>query len=109
MKQTQTTQCHVDVTLSVIGGKWKPVILWHLAQGTFRFSELSKRIPGISQKMLAQQLREMERDQLIHRKMYPVVPPKVEYSMTDHGKSLREVLRALGAWGEKHNKLPHSV
>jgi DNA-binding HxlR family transcriptional regulator len=104
MKTTQESQCHVDVTLSVIGGKWKPVILWHLTQGTFRFSELSKRIPGISQKMLAQQLREMERDQLVNRKMYPVVPPKVEYSMTDHGKSLRDVLRALGSWGEKHLK-----
>ena len=95
-------KCHVDTALNVIGGKWKLVILWHLNQATMRFSELEKRIPGITQKMLAQQLREMEKDRLVKRKVYPVVPPKVEYSITSHGKSLTPVLVELGKWGERH-------
>jgi DNA-binding HxlR family transcriptional regulator len=97
-------ECHVDTTLSVIGGKWKPVILWHLTQTTLRFSELEKRIPGITQKMLAQQLREMEKDELVSRRVYPQVPPKVEYSMTAHGKSLKDVLEALAKWGKTHHR-----
>ncbi|MEN9328660.1 MAG: hypothetical protein RI947_1468 [Candidatus Parcubacteria bacterium] len=97
-------KCHVDTALNVIGGKWKLIILWHLTQSTLRFSELEKRIPGITQKMLAQQLREMEKDQLVHRKVYPVVPPKVEYSITRHGTSLHNVLDELGKWGELHAK-----
>jgi len=95
--------CCVDSTLKVIGGKWKLIILWHLAQQTLRFSELEKNIPGVTQKMLAQQLRDMEKDRLITRKVYPVVPPKVEYSITDHGRSLNKVLRELNSWGEKHS------
>lgn len=97
-----THQCHVDVTLSVIGGKWKPVILWHLNQGTHRFSELERKVSGITQKMLTQQLREMEHDKLIIRTVYPQVPPKVEYSISEYGKSLNQVLRAMGQWGENH-------
>ncbi|MBP9700521.1 helix-turn-helix transcriptional regulator [Candidatus Woesebacteria bacterium] len=96
------SSCHVDTTLQVIGGKWKPIILWHLTQQTLRFSELEKRINGITQKMLTQQLREMEADRLITRTVYPQVPPKVEYSLTDHGKSLQSVLQALSAWGSAH-------
>ncbi len=97
------TQCHVDVTLRILGGKWKPIILWYLMAGTYRFSELEKNIPGITQKMLTQQLREMEADKLLSRKVYPEVPPKVEYSITDHGKSLRPILSAMGKWGENHS------
>lgn len=104
MKQEPIPQCHVDTALSVIGGKWKLVILWHLTQSTLRFSELERRIQGITQKMLSQQLREMEKDQLVKRTVYPVVPPKVEYSITDHGKSLHSVLDALGEWGEMHKR-----
>lgn len=97
------SKCHVDTTLNVIGGKWKPVILWHLNDmSPLRFNELEKRINGITQKMLTQQLREMENDKLIARKVYAVVPPKVEYSVTDHGKSLNKVLYELGRWGETH-------
>jgi len=96
------SSCHVDTTLQVIGGKWKPIILWHLTQQTLRFSELEKRINGITQKMLTQQLREMEADRLITRTVYPQVPPKVEYALTDHGKSLQSVLQALSAWGSAH-------
>lgn len=94
--------CCVDSTLKVIGGKWKLIILWHLAKSTMRFSELEKNIPGVTQKMLSQQLREMQKDRLITRKVYPVVPPKVEYSITEHGRSLNKVLRELNNWGEKH-------
>lgn len=97
-------KCHVDTALNVIGGKWKLIILWHLTQSTLRFSELEKRIRGITQKMLAQQLREMEKDGLVSRKVYPVVPPRVEYSITSHGKSLHRVLDELGKWGEMHAK-----
>lgn len=96
-------KCYVDTTLTVIGGKWKPIILWHLNQvSPLRFSELEKRIDGITQKMLTQQLREMEKDNLISRKVYAVVPPRVEYSVTEHGQSLNKVLFELGRWGEKH-------
>ena len=94
--------CPVYITLDVVGGKWKPIILWHLKDKILRFNELSRLVEGITQKMLTQQLRELEADGLIGRKIYPVVPPKVEYSITEHGKSLRPVLKAMGDWGEKH-------
>ena len=102
--QTQAN-CHVDTTLKIIGGKWKLSILWHVGQSTLRFNELEKRINGITQKMLTQQLRELEKDKLINRKVYPVVPPKVEYSITEYGKSLKGALYALNMWGEKHEKI----
>ena len=95
-------KCHVDTALSVNVGKWKLVILWHLTQTTLRFSELERRIEGITQKMLSQQLREMEKDGLVSRKVYPVIPPRVEYSITEHGKSLHIVLDELGKWGQMH-------
>ncbi len=92
----------VQTTLDVIGGKWKPLILWLLSENTMRFSELKKSIPGITQKMLTQQLRYMERDGLISRTIYPEIPPRVEYAVTDHGKTLGPVLEAMRKWGEKH-------
>lgn len=94
--------CHLDKTLNVIGGKWKLVILWHLSQETLRFSELEKRIRGITQKMLSQSLRELEKDKLISRKIYPVIPPKVEYSITSQGISLNKVLKELDRWGQAY-------
>jgi DNA-binding HxlR family transcriptional regulator len=94
--------CPVTTTLSVIGGKWKPIILYTLYEDTKRFSQIKKLIPAISQKMLTQQLRELEADDIISRKVYPVVPPKVEYSMTDHGRTLIPILDAMVAWGERH-------
>jgi len=95
--------CPVTTTLSVIGGKWKPIILYTLYEDTKRFSQIKKLIPAISQKMLTQQLRELEADEIISRKVHPVVPPKVEYSMTDHGRTLIPILDAMVAWGERHN------
>jgi DNA-binding HxlR family transcriptional regulator len=94
--------CPVTTTLSVIGGKWKPIILYTIYKETRRFSEIKKLIPLISQKMLTQQLRELEADAIIHRQVYPVVPPKVEYSLTEYGRTLMPILEAMVAWGEKH-------
>lgn len=98
----------VGVTLSVIGGKWKPLILWLLHEKTRRFSELKREIPEISQKMLTSELRELEKDRLIKRKIYPVIPPKVEYSMTDYGLSLCPLLKQMAQWGEAHLKVATS-
>lgn len=94
----------VQTTLDVIGGKWKPLILWTLREKTLRFSELNREIPGITQKMLTQQLRELEQDGLIIRKIYPQIPPKVEYSITEYGESLYPVLKSMCDWGEAHEK-----
>ncbi|MBT2656904.1 winged helix-turn-helix transcriptional regulator [Bacillus sp. ISL-18] len=106
--------CEKELTLSVIGGKWKMLILWHLGkQGTKRFSELKALIPGITQRMLVNQLRELEEDLIIDRKVYPVVPPKVEYSLTKQGKSLMPILDAMYEWGKNYmenviGELPNS-
>ena len=94
--------CPVEVTLEVMGGKWKPLILWHLAEKTLRFSELKKTMPKVTQKMLTQQLRELENDGLIDREVYPQVPPKVEYSLTESGKSLIPLLKEMSKWGKSH-------
>ena len=91
--------CPVEATLDLIGGKYKAVILWHLMNDTLRYSELHRKIPKVTDKMLAQQLRELERDGLISRTVYPVVPPKTEYSLTDFGKSLAPILDAMCDWG----------
>ena len=90
--------CPADATLQVIGGRWKTLILWHLFQGSKRFSELRRAVNGVTQKMLTQQLREMEKDGIVHRKVYPQVPPKVEYSVTAMGASLRPVVAAMCKW-----------
>ena len=94
--------CPVEATIQLIGGKYKAVILWHLMGKTLRYSELHKRIPKATDKMLAQQLRELEKDGLIKRKVYPVIPPKTEYSLTDFGKSLTPILDELCKWGEDY-------
>ena len=91
--------CPVGITLDLIGGKYKALILWHLSDGTMRFSELRKTISGATAKMLTQQLRELESQSLIHREVYPVIPPKVEYSLTELGKSLMPVLSSMRDWG----------
>lgn len=91
--------CPVDATLNLIGGKYKSLILWHLIGGTLRFGQLRKLIPQATPKMLTQQLRELEEDGLVTRTVYPVVPPKVEYSLTGLGQSLRNILEAMYDWG----------
>jgi DNA-binding HxlR family transcriptional regulator len=94
-------ECPVRPALNAIGGKWKPIIVYHLLEGTKRFGELRKLIPDATRKMLTQQLREMERDGLVARKVYHQVPAKVEYSMTDFGKTLRPIMTELCAWGKQ--------
>ena len=94
-----TDCCPVAATLELIGGKYKALILWHLSEGTLRFSELKKAVNTATAKMLTQQLRELEANMLIHREVFPVIPPKVEYSLTALGKSLLPVLAAMRDWG----------
>ena len=102
MKQCQSFQCPVEATLSLIGGKYKSLILWHLIGKKLRFNELNKLITSATPKMLTQQLRELENDGLINRIVYPVVPPKVEYSLTDFGKSLIPILESMCSWGTNY-------
>jgi DNA-binding HxlR family transcriptional regulator len=92
-------ECPTEATLAVIGGRWKVPILWNLFNGTLRFGELSRQLPAATQKMLTQQLRELERDGLVHRKVFAEIPPKVEYSLTPLGRSLHPVLLSLTQWG----------
>jgi len=95
--------CPVEATLSLIGGKYKCIILYHLAEdGILRFSELRRLIPQATPKMLTQQLRELEAAGIIHRKVYPVVPPKTEYSVTEYGRTLAPIMKAMCEWGEAH-------
>lgn len=100
--------CPVEATISLIGGKYKAVILWHLKGHTLRYSELHRKMPNATDKMLAQQLRELERDGLIHRTVYPVVPPKTEYSLTTFGNSLIPILDAMCDWGENYLDVPQT-
>ena len=105
MKDTAKTgrnSCPVEWTLEVIGGKWKCVILWHVRGRVRRFSELRRLIPGATQKMLTAQLRQLERDGLIERKVYAQVPPKVEYSISEYGRSLSPLLEQMCKWGLSH-------
>jgi Predicted transcriptional regulators len=99
--------CPVEFTQKVIGGKWKPVILWHLAtEGVKRYGEIKKLLIKVSHKMLSQQLRELEMDNLIHREEYRQIPPKVEYSITDKGRTLLPILKLMHHWGLENMDLP---
>ena len=101
MKDTTQT-CPVAWTLDIIGGKWKCVILWHVRGRVRRFSELRRLIPGATQKMITTQLRQLERDGLIERKVYAQVPPKVEYSISAYGSTLSPLLESMCKWGVAH-------
>jgi Predicted transcriptional regulators len=94
--------CPVEATIDLIGGKYKSVILWHLVNGPLRYNEISKLVPRATPKMITQQLRELESDGLILRTVYPVIPPKVEYSLTDFGKSIIPVLDSMCKWGANY-------
>ena len=93
--------CPLEATLAMIGGKYKILIVYFLINQTLRYTELQKLLPQASPKMLAQQLKELERDGLVHRELYPVVPPKTEYSLTERGKSLAPIILAIYQWGEQ--------
>jgi DNA-binding HxlR family transcriptional regulator len=101
-KNGKTYHCTVEAALDVIGGKWKPVILWALGDNVLRFSELQKGLPGVNSKMLTKQLRELEEDGIITRTVYPEVPPRVEYAITDFGRTLIPILQALCKWGAEY-------
>ena len=96
--------CSVEATISLIDGKWKCVVLYHLLDKTVRFNELRRIIPDVTQRMLTNQLRELEMDGLIVRKVYAEVPPRVEYRLSEIGESLRPVIDTLKAWGENHQE-----
>ena len=98
-KNGKTYHCPVEAALEVIGGKWKPLILWALGNNVMRFGELQKGLPGVNAKMLTKQLRELEEDGVITRTVFPEVPPRVEYAITDFGKTLIPILQALCNWG----------
>ena len=101
--EIQPELCRVEDALGILVGKWKPIILLILLkEGTKRFSDLKRSVPGITQKMLTNQLRELEEEDIISRKVYPVVPPKVEYSITEYGKTLEPILVAMHDWGTAH-------
>lgn len=94
--------CGIDAALDVVSGKWKGLILWELVEhDTLRFAQLRRALPGVSEKMLTQHLREMEHDGLVHRQVYAEVPPRVEYSLTEAGSSLSAALEPLGDWGRE--------
>lgn len=102
MNDFNSYRCTVSVTLEIIGGKWKSLILWHLSFRTLRFSQLQRRLTGVTQKMLTQQLRELEGVGMIHRQVYPEVPPRVEYSLTERGQSLVPMLQMMCDWGKNY-------
>jgi len=93
--------CPVDLTLSVIGGRWKSLVFWNLRNGPKRFGEMKKILVGINDKMLTQVLRELEKSKIVNRKVYEVIPPKVEYSLTNEGEKLLPILKLMEGWGEK--------
>lgn len=96
--------CRVDQALDIIVGKWKPIIILQLLDnGTMRFGELKRSIPDITQKMLTKQLRDLEAEDIIHREVYPEVPPKVEYSITEYGKELKPIMISMHEWGTNHS------
>lgn len=96
-------RCPVDQALEVVAGKWKPLILWRLHAGTLRFGELQRAVPGVTQRMLTLQLRELERDGLVERTAYAEVPPRVEYALTAPARKLMPVMEGMGAWLQKHH------
>jgi len=103
-EKKERIKCNIEIAMEAIDGKWKILILWYLRNEKKRFNELQKSIYGITQKMLIQKLRELEKDDIVYRKVFPVIPPKVEYSLTPYGETLKPILKQLYFWGEKHNE-----
>lgn len=109
-KYTEASDCPIGATIDVIGGKWKPIIIWLLMQEPKRFGELNRSIPGITLKVLTRHLKELESDGIITRKAYPQVPPKVEYSLSEKGKTLRDIMESLALWSKENiNSSPNEI
>lgn len=100
-----THNCPVEAAMEVIGGKYKVIIIWNLVGKTLRYNQLKKAIPQVTPKMLSQQLKELEADGIINRILYPVVPPKTEYSLTEIGKTLAPIIESLCEWGKEYNQV----
>ncbi len=108
-KYDQVNDCPIGATVDVIGGKWKPIIIWILMHESRRFGELHKSIPSIALKVLSRQLKELEADGIIIRKAYPEVPPRVEYSLSKKGESLRDIMERMAAWSASNiMKIPQA-
>lgn len=104
MDEKKSYHCHFELTLDIIGGKWKPLILYYIGMNdVIRYGELRRQIPNISERMLTRQLRDLEQNKLVHREIYREVPPKVEYSLTEGGASLLPILNELQLWGMDYN------
>jgi DNA-binding HxlR family transcriptional regulator len=103
IEETPTKKCSVETTLGVIGGKWKGVIIYYLLSGTKRFNELRRIYPQVTHHILTLQLRDLEKDGIIERKSYNQVPPKVEYSLTEFGKTLEPLILLMKEWGDKYD------
>ncbi|TCJ93493.1 winged helix-turn-helix transcriptional regulator [Nocardia alba] len=103
-KQDLDFDCPVEVTLDVIGGKWKGMIIFQLSEGTARFNEMRRAMAHVTQRMLTAQLRELERDGVLTRTVYPEVPPRVEYELTDFGRGLVPIIRLMETWGERYRE-----
>lgn len=104
MLNGKTYHCALDITMKYIGGKWKSIILWYLRNGAMRFSALKRLMPDIAEKMLSQQLKELERDGILERKAFAEVPPRVEYTLSDFGSKLMPVVEAMAKWGIETGK-----
>jgi DNA-binding HxlR family transcriptional regulator len=104
MMENELEKCAITTTLHALGGKWKIIVLWHLVEKTRRFSEIQHLVQGVTHKMLAQQLRELQAEGLIQRKVYAEVPPRVEYSLTAYGRTLIPILNAMAEWGREHKR-----
>jgi DNA-binding HxlR family transcriptional regulator len=100
----RTYHCALDVTMDYIGGKWKTVVLWYLRKHILRFSELKRQIPDITEKMLSLQLRQLEKDGIVGRRVFAEIPPRVEYFLTEEGKSIIPVIEAIAKWGRDKGK-----
>ena len=104
MARKLETRCSVGITVDVIGGKWKALVLFYLLNGTMRFNELRRKIPNVTQRMLTLQLRELEADGLVERTVHPVVPPHVDYRLTPFGRTLTPIIEAMSAWGHRYRR-----
>jgi DNA-binding HxlR family transcriptional regulator len=102
-RRKHAAECPIETTLDILGGKWKGMVLHRLLTGMTRFNELRRAVPNVTQRMLTRQLRELERDGVIQRRVYAEVPPRVEYSLTEFGSTLKPILMAMNDWGERYH------